>query len=68
MEYFKLTVFPIVFILLLCWEQVNPLRKKTRPLMQRLFVNLILTGIVIISIGLGHLVNYFKEEAFYRLD
>jgi sterol desaturase/sphingolipid hydroxylase (fatty acid hydroxylase superfamily) len=52
MEYFKLMVFPIVFILLLFWEQVYPLRKKTRPLVQRLLVNLILTGTVFLVGGL----------------
>jgi sterol desaturase/sphingolipid hydroxylase (fatty acid hydroxylase superfamily) len=52
MEYFIFLVLPVVFMLLLCWEQVNPLRKKTRPLVQRLFVNLILTGTVFVVGGL----------------
>jgi sterol desaturase/sphingolipid hydroxylase (fatty acid hydroxylase superfamily) len=52
MEYFTLLVLPIVFVLLLCWEQLNPLRKKTRPLVQRLFVNMILTGAVFVVGGL----------------
>ena len=52
MEYFNLLVLPLVFLLLLCWEQVNPLRKNTRPLVQRLFVNLILTGTVFVVGGL----------------
>jgi len=60
MQYVTLLVLPIIFILLFFGEQVNPLRKKTRPLLQRLFVNLILTGIVFLvgalvvrNVGLG---------------
>lgn len=52
LEYFNLLVLPIVFVLLLFWEQLNPLRKKTRPLLHRLFVNLILTGTVFLVGGL----------------
>ena len=60
MQYLTMLVLPTVFILLLFFEQINPLRKKTRPLLQRLFVNFIFTGIVFLvgslvvrNVGLG---------------
>ena len=60
MESFTLFIFPLFFIFLFLVEQVNPLRKKTKPVLQRLFINLTLTGIVFMvggmvvrNVGLG---------------
>ena len=52
MESFTLFIFPLFFIFLFLVEQINPLRKKTKPVLQRLFINLTLTGIVFIVGGM----------------
>jgi len=52
MESFTLFIFPFFFIFLFLVEQINPLRKKTKPVLKRFFINLTLTGIVFIVGGL----------------
>lgn len=51
-ENFTFFVFPLLFIFLFLVERLNPLRKKTQPLLKRLFINLIMTGIVFVVGGL----------------
>jgi sterol desaturase/sphingolipid hydroxylase (fatty acid hydroxylase superfamily) len=51
-EYLSLFAFPLFFIFLFIWEQVQPLRKRTHTLSKRLVINLILTGIVFVVGGL----------------
>ncbi|MHC4323965.1 MAG: sterol desaturase family protein [Planctomycetota bacterium] len=53
MEYIKVLILPVIFVLLMLIEQVVPLRERTRALFRRLVKNLILTAAVFL---VGYLV------------